>query len=367
MTRRGTLLILVAGVAALLAALVLAYAVRTRNAATEAGLLLRYGQARLCLFAACSYILEAGRIGWETDTYAPVTGNLTTPGGARHEEAFGWVDVRDSFMGPKSARYPDAITRDGGAMDSDGATYPAVAAERTRLGRSLTLAERQHVQPSPNFPVGTAARFPLGVPERPPFAISPALPNPILTPYSDPPVAITDSRFGEPLRTRPDPLPVNTQETGGSPATYVTDSADFRRGDPTLKAGTTALAWFRIYRDGPATFVITCGAGATQGFRDWAEVQATGNTALFLDDARLFRELVSNEARLWYRLEWSPAISAAGDEVSVNSFDVDYSPARDYVYNPDIYHDKARWSAGLTNACGTIQWVQRLDQPPLVW
>src|SRR5476651_1933059 len=85
--RRGAVLILVAGVAGLMVALSVAFLTRMRSDAEENMLIVREAQARIMLTAACSYIQEASRLGYDQ-------GN--------HEEAYGWIDVRNGKLGPKA-------------------------------------------------------------------------------------------------------------------------------------------------------------------------------------------------------------------------------------------------------------------------
>ncbi len=366
--RHGIVLILTAGVCALLALLALTLIMRMRADVAETRTVRQYAQARLMLFAAADYLLEAGRIGWESDTYNPATGLPTAA--SRHEEAFGWVDVRDGFMGPKRTAYTWDDYRPGGRMDTDSTAFPELRARRTTLGRALTLEEKRAFQPSANFPVGTVGRFPLWVQRRPPFAISlTTTPNPILTSASTPAVPWGDARFGEPYLVKPDPQPAQADFSAAVP---LVDIADFRRGDPRPRPESFGQAWFRLYRDGPATFTITCGSGGTQGFRDWEEVVATNSQAVFPGGEEQFRAQLTSETRLWYRCEWSPA-SAFGVQQqnrtpsSTFPFGESYNARDDNVYSSTTYGDKAGMVTASLNAVGTIPWVQRLRQPPLVW
>ncbi|MBA3848262.1 MAG: hypothetical protein H0X45_16655, partial [Planctomycetes bacterium] len=100
--RRGTVIILVAGAAALMATLVLAFLVRMRSDGEESNQVVRDTQARIMLLAACGYVLEAGRLGYDVDPQLPDP--------VPHEEAYGWIDVRDGSTGPRD--------RDGTALYS---------------------------------------------------------------------------------------------------------------------------------------------------------------------------------------------------------------------------------------------------------
>ncbi|HYE04983.1 MAG TPA: hypothetical protein VEL07_05600 [Planctomycetota bacterium] len=85
--RPGAVLIVVAGICGLMAALSIAFLARMRTDASEMAVVVRDAQAKLMLSAACAYVLEAGRIGWDD---SPL-----------HRECFGWIDVRDGRVGPK--------------------------------------------------------------------------------------------------------------------------------------------------------------------------------------------------------------------------------------------------------------------------
>jgi len=311
--RRGTILIVVAGISALLATMALAFLLRMRVDGEESVGLLRLVQVRAVLYAACDYVLEAGRIGWDD------------PNTTIHEEAYGWIDVRDGLPGPKLAAGPAS---------------PVL------------------------FPIGTIARFPLGVWKRPPCAISQEqAPNAIKTWVTNPGLPITDPLFGLPLLTRPDPQPVFAASGLGTPfASWVRGErvGDSDTGVGVLRQDSQGLAWFRLYRDGPATFVITAGAGATQGFRDWDEV-ANGSWGdqrdLFGGSRELFEALLTTEVRQWFRVEWSAALSgiyvlqgeSARGQRRLDHYDIQ-----------NQFHSQI-------NACGTLNWVQRLRQPPVRW
>ncbi len=88
-TRRGTVLIVVAGLSALLASSALIFLISVRGDVEDMNLLQREAQARIMLTAACNYIQEASRLGWE-----PAASTST-----EHTEAFGWIDVRDGAWG----------------------------------------------------------------------------------------------------------------------------------------------------------------------------------------------------------------------------------------------------------------------------
>ncbi|MBA3845788.1 MAG: hypothetical protein H0X45_03960, partial [Planctomycetes bacterium] len=178
--RRGTILILVAGMCAVLAAMTVAFLTRMRSDVSESQRLLQEIQARCALSAALMYVAEAARLGWDD------------PGTPEKEEAFGWIDVRDGTPGP-----------------------------RDRSGRPLA--------PGAGFPaIGSAARCPMYVMRRPPFAISLAV-------TTNPMIADPGRTWAEILgNTKTDPNPVATTQ------------ADFAAGDPGPRFPGGGRTWFRV-------------------------------------------------------------------------------------------------------------------------
>jgi hypothetical protein len=315
-TRAGTVLIVVAGISALLMSVTLVYLVNMRSDLEESELVVREAQARLVLIAGLQYIQEASRLGWDR------------PGTPEHEEGYGWTDVRDGSAGPK---------------DRSGVPLYAVG--------------------SGKFPDigGQAARFPLYAMERPPYAISttfaynPAPMNPVLA-------------WRELVNyTKPDPQPAG--ETW----------EDFENGRPVPRLESANKSWFRVYRDRnsgttlvePATFTLTCGAGATQGFRTYAEAVADGKGDLFNNDPKYFTLLRSQERMLWFRTEWTSAVGGSAMGVRLRN---------GYWELPEINKDAHRTvynSTPLTGVdqhwwvnrspVGSFLWIQRLEHEPDDW
>jgi len=337
--RRGTILIVVAGLSALLATMALAFLLRMRVDGEESVELLRMVQVRAVLYAACGYVLEAGRIGWDD------------PNTTIHEEAYGWIDVRDGFAGPRLKAFTLAQQASILASSDPDAAQP---------GHEPSYTKQTWGKTAPLFPIGTIARFPLGVWKRPPCAISQEqAPNAIKTWVTNPGLPITDPLFGLPLLTKPDPQPavstfadwVNGDRIGGGAA-----------GAPILRQESQGLAWFRLYRDSPATFVITAGAGATQGFSGWPEVTSGpwgDQSGLFGGSEQLFNTLLTTEVRQWFRVEWSAALSGIRVVQDSGSWGLDKTRGDNYSFQ-NQFHSQA-------NACGTLNWVQRLRQPPARW
>lgn len=321
-SRQGTILIIVAGVMALLAGMSVAFLARMRNDVEDMVLMNNESQARIMLMAACNYLQEASRVGWESSK-------------GSGEESFGWIDVRDGQLGPKlkATNAPD---------DS-------------------------------NFPVGSFQRFPMYVMKRPPFAVQlTATYNPIRTPYSPGPVSTGDARFGMPYLINPDPQPVVRNGWNGFPGAGVsaTNWNDYENGDSTPRINSVNKSWFRIRRESGATFVVTCGAGGTMGYRDWSEVLATaGASDLFGNSSSLFENLRLSEIRLWYRVEWNPA----GLALDYHMLDHSIGRNRDHymVWPMNASHSTAgheyRTQMHAVNMAGTILWIQRLIHEPTHW
>jgi len=326
-TRRGAILILTIGVCAMLAALALGFIARTRIDALEMSQVMRQAQARVMLSAACAYVLETARIGWDDPTDNGTPGNI--------QEAFGWVDVRSGLIGPRDP--------------SGNALYSNTKVLKRRLTDSAASI--------PSWPaIGAVCLAPMMVYERPSFAIDRNVtPNPIV---NDP--NATD--FGLPLLKNEEPRAQFSPDLAAS-ATVAQRWTDWKTGnriipgDPSsplrLRTSGDQQAWFRLRRDGPATFVVTAGCGGTLGFRDWDEVEVRGATARFANDQAFFDQLLEDEIRMWYRIEWSPAIRSTG-------------AGYDAVNGISSSIGMQRW-ATMINQAGTISFIQRLRSPPVEW
>ncbi len=314
-SRRGALLIVVAALCAIIAAFSLAFLMRMRSDAEDTATLLRESQARIMLTAACNYVQEASRMGWD-DPSTPL-----------HEECFGWIDVRDGKRGPKVAEGADDDSR---------------------------------------FPVGSSARFPMHVLARAPYAIRlDATPNPIA---SDP----ASPRYGRPYLALPDPMPAVANGWAGHPGSGVSAAnwTEFERGDRRPRPGTTGSAWFRIHRVDGDSFIATCGGGATLGFRSFDE---PGADQVFADRAT-FNDIVRGEYRAWYLIQWSPAV--AGSDIH-NPHSVMWAAdgrkieCDHFISMPmNTSHSRGgpmRTLAHCKNPVGTIRLIQRLRDEPTRW
>jgi len=331
--RRGTILIIVAGISALLASLALTFLVRNRSDAEETQATIRDVQARLMLVAACNYIQECSRLGWDQYPTTPTETNDVFPTGSGdaimvpvHEETFGWIDVRDGSIGPK--------TQEG----------------RQCWSPALVLNDGIRVRPRWPAP-DSIARCPMFVWKRTKYATSlHAAYNPIQ--QHDP----SASDYLMPYLRNPDP-----QSAGGT-------WAEHKRGDNTPRVQTVDKSWFRVLREGPSTFLITCGAGATHGFRSYDEVVAQGEEDIFNNDRSYFNVVAAQEARLWYRVEWT----ASAVESTYHWQQHHTTRSKDsYLQWP--VNASHSWPTGprslafVRNFGGTFRWIMRLKVEPTNW
>ncbi|HYE04982.1 MAG TPA: hypothetical protein VEL07_05595 [Planctomycetota bacterium] len=87
---------------------------------------------------------------------------------------------------------------------------------------------------------------------------------------------------------------------------------------------------------------------------------------IFGDDRALFDDVVQQESRQWYLIEWSGAVAAPAD----GNLSADYSANDDnYLMQPQnasqaVVTEPPRSQSHLKNMAGTIRWIQRLPQPP---
>jgi hypothetical protein len=380
-SRSGTILIIVAGISALMASLALTFIINARADVEEIEVTVRDAQARIMLVAACSYIMEASRIGWEPmnppidDTKAP------TPVSTEHVEAFGWIDVRDGGLGPR--------IETGGITDADridttlenkynnGVRYRVLDSNRNPRPIDKGPADSQGGQ---KFPIGVARRFPMHVLTRPPFAISPRV--------AENPVNLDAPDNGRSYLRNPDPKPavvtstkVSNSVSGGVDWTYGTANEydQWAKGDTigligsginrkhvfSLRQDSVGKSWFRLLREkSGASFIVTCGAGGTLGYRDWNEVGT--DQPLFLSDPRFFEALRNSEVRLWYRVEWNAATAVPDmqflQHLREHAFEVGGVAFRGGAAYMDY---SGQWRG--PNMGGTIQMIQRLVHEPTTW
>lgn len=352
MIRRGATLIIITGLAMLMLSMSMAYLARMKSDGQSAADVLNDAQARLMLIAGMSYVCEASRIGWGTET-------------------FGWNDVRDHAPGPKNI---------SGTLPNGGTLWTAGDAK----------------WPAP----GSVVRCPMYVMSRPPYAVKQvAAPNPILIVrpgetrpdggYNEGPGTSLTGSSGAVTSTRMladfsrlDTIP-SIAGLGDVLPLPAARYAEFAAGDATPLPRTREYGWFRVYRetaqdhDGSGSpyfdvvnlnaggihpnlsvFIITCGSGATFGFKDYAEAESV-NPGLFVDSDH-FALLRASERVLHFRVEWSPFIPYVNSTESTALLNTASGPLNDikhswYNYNP------------LCGPFGSIRWTQRLDREPPTW
>lgn len=354
-SRQGTILIVVAALAALLATITLGFLMRMRSDIEESRLVVQHAQAKLMLAAACSYVQETARLGWDRWD----SGRTVLPDGeAIHDEGFGWIDVRDGRIGPndRSGRPVGGIT-DWGAPPTDPMTR------------------------GPRWPaIGGIVRCPMQVRTIPPYAIRPTMAyNPISFASSP-----SDPDYGVPLLRHPDPQPVGDETTGNGWRPTTSGAASgvtarnhlvWSRGDERVRQTTAGKAWFRVRRESPAVFLLTCGAGGTEGFRSWAEVERAGEAQRF-GDRTFYEHVRASEMRLWYRIEWSAAITEAIDRTILferASWNKPFAQGHPhYLTTPPNSTFVPLQESGMTqnwlkNPVGTVRWVSRLAHEPGEW
>ncbi len=332
--RRGTILIIVAGISALLASLALTFLVRNRTDAEETQATIRDVQARLMLVAACNYIQECSRVGWDQYPTTPFAQNDAFPTGSMaaqtvnvHEETFGWIDVRDGRIGP--------ITQEG----------------RQCWSPALVLSDG--IRSRPRWPApDSIARCPMYVWKRTKYATSlHAAYNPIQQ-HDD-----SASDYLMPYLRKPDPQAVGN-------ATWV----EHKQGDRTPRIETTNKSWFRVLREGPSTFLITCGAGPTQGFRSYDEADLQGMGDLFNNDRSYFNVLAAQEARLWYRVEWSASAVESTYHWQEHHTTRSWDSYLQWPVNAShSWPTGPRSLAFVRNFGGTFRWIMRLRSEPTNW
>lgn len=343
--RSGTILIIVAGISALIASLALAFIIRNRSDANESDAFLLEAQARIMLVAACSYIQEASRIGWDDKANQS----------AVHMETYGWIDVRDGFLGPKLF------------SEAPSSQTPTTTIRPTPFGPGV---DSRNLNLNGGIPVGIAKRFPMYVLKQPPYAIQSRVGyNLINQNLSSPDYLQSYLRY-------PDPQPVTDNGWSKNPVSPAgnVSAANFsawETGDPTPRQSSLGLSWFRLLREpNGSTFLVTCGAGNTLGYRNWGEIQHDPNPnsegrSMFPSE-EVFNVYVQSEIRLWYRVEWSPAIMAIDDHLIWHHGGTDdhyeQFPMNLSVRNGDPWGQLVHHNMG-----GTIPMIQRLRNEPANW
>ena len=392
-SRSGTILIIVAGISALMASLALTFMINARADVEEIEVTVRDAQARIMLVAACSYIMEASRIGWEPMNPPADYTKAPTPLSTEHAETFGWIDVRDGGLGPRietggiteADRTSTSLENTDGnndryrVIDSNGNPRPI---DKPMPANPPYDSRREGGQ---KFPIGVARRFPMHVLTRPPFAISPRV--------AENPVNLAAPDNGRSYLRNPDPKPaivtspkvrtpvIGAPVIGAVDWTYGTadEYNEWAKGDTLgligsginskhvfkVRQDSVGKSWFRLLREkSGASFIVTCGAGGTLGYRDWNEVGT--DQSLFSNDPRFFESLRNSEVRLWYRVEWNAATTVPDMQFSQHwrehAFEVSSAT---YTGGGPVMTYSGQWRAA--NMGGTIQMIQRLVHEPTTW
>jgi hypothetical protein len=365
-SRGGSILIIVAGLAAIIAGLCLSMLAFARADREESIVLRQEVQARIMIYAAMDYVQETSRIGWhDPASSGPVV------------DTYGWIDVRDGRPGPKGPDGKVVTNSDGTSVFSPvvndatgGIFFPSVG--------------------------GRAARCPMHLLQRPPSAVSPAqVTNPVVDagpttatrtgfnagwakainytePGSAPAVSVTDALFmksvGYPKNPLPEPEATNIRMA-------------WRIGDTRPVLSTVGQAWFRVYRptpaqvqalpafDGttksirwtPAVFILAGGAGGTLGYQTYAEAVADGRGDAFQNDQASFDQIRARERILWYACEWSPAANVD----TLHFYTIDHNWAWPSTNAPMIISNNQRQQNRSFG--GSFLWIQRLMKEPAVW
>ena len=203
---------------------------------------------------------------------------------------------------------------------------------------------------------------------RTPYAIKA---NAVFNPINSKPA---DPDFAMPYLRHPDPQPmaVNGWIPGGSAVNDlnfdrgVGDPSDYVHGDSRPRANSTGMAWFRVHRSGPARFVITCGAGATMGFRRWTDMTLSERQQ-FNNNEPMWLDLRNQETIMWYEVEWSPAVGGATYQCIDNEQFPDHYQWRPFNPVHENYPGGHQSQTHARNMVGTFRYIQRLRFEPLNW
>ncbi len=317
-----------------MAAMALTFLVRMRSDVEESQALVREAQAHIMKVAACNFIMEAARLGWDPKL----------PDGSRspiRREGFGWIDVRDGQPGPRG--------EDGkrlGPVDASGS--PVLGSDgQPKWDQWVDLTLPDSTRP--------AKRCLMYVMQRPPFAVSPKVAvNAIPTEGPD---------VLKPYLSLPDPQPFQS----GMPSAEFAQA--YISGNPQIDNARYLPSWFRVWRATPASFVITCGVGETLGYRNWDEVVAANETGRFGGPTPEGREMFyfhqQQEVRLWYLVEWSGHVASSDYQNLQNEFGP--KTVETYMQRPINTSQESRSQGKMVNPVGTIRMIQRLLNEPRFW
>lgn len=423
--RQGTVLIIVAGLATVLMALVGTFLSRVRADTSANDILVGNAQNRITLVSALSYIQEASRMGWCTDPSYQLWGSSSEFVAG---DTYGWTDIRDGSLGPRGPMPPAGSTAPSW-WQSNWPAFPAPPpywweSDWGTFG-SLPATDSAWRGSKIRWPgPGSILRADLYAMQRPPLAIQPTIaPNPIagLQGPSD-----TLNMSG----TRGQDRPSSTVETAGwsdfdgavsnshgtwvgmlDPQPVADNVTDFLNGDTTPTIESQGRVWFRIYRElpqdhdnidnpnwtdpyydkvplqGHSSFIITVGYGGTRGYRwfDSTHASELGQSDLFADIAEpetgavsgyfgtgddgrdVFKELRSREVIAWYRVQWSGNSDGGTTEIyddgRFTNIMIDQQEDLDVDGGYGDYGNQGHFKTWF----GSFRFVQRLTREPPRW
>jgi hypothetical protein len=336
--RKGAILLVVAGLAGLLVTLAVAFLGMVQRHSSLAEQVAKEAQARLMLHAACTYVLERSRIGYDDSNFA-----ARHP--SEHAEAFGWADVRGSA-----------------SMASQGVSSGTSAITDTRVLIHTMGPRDQYGDPlwqtgtdgagNPKWPnIGGVSICHMYRMMRPPYAISLKVSyNPIVADLS----LKGRADWGQPLLNHPDPEP------------FTSTWSAFSNGDLAPVSDSSGVAWFRVRRHSLTRFVVTCGAGGTHGYKNWDEAVSLANetegmsAVQIFGDQNAFNALLASEVRLWYEIQWTAAVPPIALGVTPAGWASD--PANASALTSGVANQYM--APASAHPGGTISYIQRLRKPP---
>lgn len=383
--REATVIILVAGMAALLLSMALAVLIRARTLGAPSDRVMAEAQNRIALGSALVYLQETSRLGW---------------GAGPGQHAYGWTDVRDGEPGPRGPAHPStgAIQRlswsPGGAYPAPGAAMrgdmfawelPPYAVQQEVAPNPLRLADADAQMEGP-----TGWKGIIGTPQGT-HAAHPGDQNDAMAP---------------PYWQRATTRTRNEGANGYISQPVLNTWAQFSAGDQRVRRQSVGLAWFRIYREtdsdhngdndpwydtvpmaGHGIFIITVGSGGTRGFRFWdpstdylngrtalpsgsagysaaIEAVTASSSGMFMNED-VFSILRAEEHIAWYRVQWVANTSSGLDALAMGSTRnmQTQNLFSSILTNTDPTNDHN----ALPHAGGAIRWIQRLEQEPPRW
>lgn len=352
-TRRGTVLIVVAGLSALLLTMFVVLTRQVRSEVNDGVLVVRDAQARVGLSAALAYILEAARFGAGGDG-----------------ETFGWTDVRDGSAGPKGRAVNGVIPNPVGT----GSTWPQVT--------SVLRAPLECWECPPSAVMPLMAYNTLKIPDtwneewentsesgRWTTNIGTVLQPKIITLTGSVSASLgyVSDRIGSTgywvnptytagtyllntnglsalynqvynymynpgfLQGQPDPSWCYALQPQPIKSTWTTFLAGHLQtdGNPKIRPESRRRAWIRIYREGPTdhagsgntenmgndygVFIVTCGAGGTEGYKSYNDPLMSADAKAAFQSQPFFDDLRRQERILWYRVKWSAFVGGGAD------------------------------------------------------